>query len=50
MVIPTDVSTIMEAKVVSNSTLRRRAQRDLKRTLQQISDDCCTNLPVNTVI
>lgn len=37
----------MEARVVSNSTLRRRARRDLKRTLQEISDDYSINLPVN---
>lgn len=37
----------MEVKVVSNSTLRRRARRDLKRTLQQISDDSSIHLPVN---
>jgi len=37
----------MEAKVVSYSTLRKRAQRDLKRTLQQISDDYSINLPDN---
>jgi len=34
----------MEGRVVSNSTLRRPAQRDFKRTLQQISEDYNINL------
>lgn len=34
----------METRVVSRSTLRRRARRDLDRTLQQISDDYNTNM------
>lgn len=34
----------METRVVSRSTLRRRAYRDIDRTLQQINDDYNTNM------